>query len=207
MDPRLLRNDDLEAIAEAMERGRRRVEALAGGEGDARAMAREIGMDGWRMRAMQWTLRHEPQRVSSWFSGIDLLYLGGGGRVDLHAWGMSAVDVIGCICARWTPPSLWTALAGRAQPGLLTATMAELNLHVAAALAEMHLPAALMKSVLSFAVQDFVDRVPLLHADDWLTRVRAAGALPREQIEDYIAAATVEGPLVPDTNAATRRVP
>jgi hypothetical protein len=85
--------------------------------------------------------------------------------------------------------------------------MAELNLHVAAALAEMHLPAALMKSVLSFAVQDFVDRVPLLHADDWLTRVRAAGALPREQIEDYIAAATVEGPLVPDTNAATRRVP
>ena len=207
LDPRLLRNDDLEAIAEAMARGRRRVEALAGGEGDATAMAREIGMDGWRMRALQWTLRHEPQRVSSWFSGTDLLYLGGGGRVDLHAWGMSAVDVIGCICSRWTPPSLWTALAGRAQPGLLIATMADLNLHVAAALAEMHLPAALMKSVLSFAVQDFVDRVPLLHADDWLTRVRAAGALPREQIEDYIAAATVEGPLVPDTNAAARRVP
>lgn len=207
MDPLLLRDDDLEAIAAAMATGRRRVEALAGGDGDATAIAREIGMDGWRVRALQWTLRHEPQRVPTWFSEADLLYLGGGDRIDLTAWGMPAVDVIGCICSRLTAPRLWTVLVGRPQPGLLIAAVADLNLRVAAALAEMNLPAGLAKSVLSFAVQDFVDRVPVLHADDWLTRVRAAQALPREQIEDYVSAATVEGPLLPDTSAGEHRVP
>jgi hypothetical protein len=207
MDPCRLRNDDLEAIAQAMARGRRRIEALIDGDGDATAMAREIGMDGWRARALQWTLRHEPQRVSSWFSETDLLYLGGGAPIDLHAWAMSAVPVIGCLCARWTVPGLWTALVGRPQPGLLVVTVADLNLRVAAALAEMRLPAALAKWVLSFAVQDFIDRASLLHADDWLTRVRAARALPRERIEDYIAAAAVDGPLVAETSAETHRAP
>ena len=207
IDPRLLRNDDLSAIADALVRGRHRIEALASGDGDATAMAGEIGMDGRRLRALQWTLRHEPQRVLSWFSETELLYLGAGDRIDLHAWGPSAIEIIGCICARWTPPGLWAALAGRPQPGLLSATMPDLTLHVAAALADMRLPAGLAKSVLSFAVQDFVDRAGVLHPDDWLTRVRAAQALPRERIEDFIAAAMVEGPLVPDTNTETRRVP
>jgi hypothetical protein len=89
----------------------------------------------------------------------------------------------------------------------LVVTVADLNLRVAAALAEMRLPAALAKSVLSFAVQDFVDRASLLHADDWLTRVRAARALSRERIEDYVAAAAVEGPLVAETSAETHRAP
>jgi hypothetical protein len=31
--------------------------------------------------------------------------------------------------------------------------------------------------------------------------------LPREQIEDYVSAATVEGPLLPDTSAGEHRVP
>jgi hypothetical protein len=201
MDARLLRQDDLEAIAAAMARGRRRVEALARGDGDANALAREIGMDGWRMRALQWTIRHEPARTSSWFSETDLLFLGGGDRIDLTAWGMPAGDVIGCICSRLTAPGLWSALVGRPQPGVLIATVADLNLRVADVLAELGLPAGLARSVLSFAVQDFVDRVPVLHADDWLTRVRAAQALSREQIEDYVSAVTVEGPLVADTTA------
>ena len=207
MDPRLLRNEDRDAIAKAIARGRGRVEALAGGDGDADAIAREIAMDGWRVRALQWTLHHEAQQVLSWFSETDLLYLGGGDRIDLQAWGMPAVDVIGCLCSRWTAPRLWTALAGRPQPGLLAVSVADLNLRVAAALAEMRLPAALAKSVLSFVVQDFVDRAPVLHGDDWLTRVRAAREVPRALIEDFVSAATIEGPLVPDTSAETRRLP
>jgi hypothetical protein len=201
MDARLLRQDDLDAIAAAMARGRRRVEALARGDGDANALAREIAMDGWRIRALQWTIRHEPQRTSSWFSETDLLFLGGGDRIDLMAWGMPAADVIGCICSRMTAPGLWATLVGRPQPGLLVAAVADLNLRVAEVLAELGLPAGLARSVLSYAVQDFVDRVPVLHADDWLTRVRAAQALSREQIEDYVSAVTVEGPLVADTSA------
>ena len=177
MDPRAMRNDDLDAIAGAIARGRHRVDALAAGDGDVNAVAREIAMDGWRVRALRWSLRHEPQRARSWFSMTELLYLGGGRGTDLHAWGMSSIDVTGCICARLTAPSLWTALVGRPEPRLLIATVADLNLHVAVALSEMRMPAALAKPVLAIAVRDFVDRAPSLHLDDWLTRVRAAQGL------------------------------
>jgi hypothetical protein len=206
MDPRAMRNDDLDAIASAIARGRHRVEALAAGDGDVNAVTREIAMDGWRVRALRWSLRHEPQRARSWFSMTELLYLGGGRGTDLHAWGMSAIDVIGCICARLTEPGLWTALVGRPEPRLLIATVADLNLQVAVALSEMRLPAALAKPVLEFAVRDFVDRAPSPHLDDWLTRVRAAQGLSHEQIEDYVSAVVVDGPLVLDTNPEQSRV-
>ena len=207
MDPRAVRNDDLDAIAGAIAHGRHRVDELAAGNGDVNAVAHEIAMDGWRVRALRWSLRHEPQRARSWFSMTELLYLGGGRGADLHAWGMSAIDVTGCICARLTEPGLWTALVGRPEPRLLIATVADLNLQVAMALSEMRVPAALAKPVLEFAVRDFVDRAPSPHLDDWLTRVRAAQGLSYEQIEDYVSAVVVEGPLVPDTNPERSRVP
>jgi hypothetical protein len=207
MDPRATRNDDLDAIAGAIARGRHRVDALAAGDGNVDAVAREIAMDGWRVRALRWSLRHEPQRARSWFSMTELLYLGGGRGIDLHAWGMSAIDITGCLCARLTAPGVWTALVGRPEPRLLIATVTDVNLHVAVALSEMRVPAALAKPVLTIAVRDFVDRAPSLHLDDWLTRVRAAQGLSYEQIEDYIAAVMVEGPLVLDTNPEQSRVP
>jgi len=73
----------------------------------------------------------------------------------------------------------------------------DLNLRVAVALAELKLPAALARGVLAAAMQDYVDRVKPLYPDDWLTLVRAAQALSTERIQDYIAALTVNGPLVP----------
>jgi hypothetical protein len=206
MDPRAMRNHSLEAIAGAIARGGQRVEALAAASGDVDAVTHEIAMDGWRVRALRWSLRHEPQRARSWFSMIELFYLGSGRGTDLHAWGMSAIDLTGCICARLTAPGLWTALVGRPEPRLLIATLADLNLQVAVALSEMRVPAALAKPVLEFAMRDFVDRAPSLHLDDWLTRVRAAQGLSYEQIEDYVSAVVVEGPLVLDTNPEESRV-
>jgi len=205
MDPRAMRNDNLDAIAGAIAHGRHRVEALAAGDGDVNAVAREVAMDGWRIRALRWSLRHEPQHVRSWFSMTELLYMGGGRGTDLHAWGMSAIDVTGCICARLTEPGLWTALVGRPEPRLLIATVADLNLHVAVALSEMRVPAALAKPVLEFAVRYFVDRAPSPHLDDWLTRVRAAQDLSYELIEDYVSAVVVEGLLILDTNPEQSR--
>jgi hypothetical protein len=206
MDPRAMRNDDVTAIASAIARGRHRVDALAA-DGDVNAVAREIAMDGWRVRALRWSLRHEPQRVRSWFSMIELLHLGGGGGTDLHAWGMSAIDVTGCICTRLTASGVWKALVGRPETRPLVATVADLNLQVAVALSEMRVPAALAKPVLEFAVRDFLHRAPSLHLDDWLTRVRAAQDLSYEQIEDYVAAAIVEGPLVLATDPKPSPVP
>jgi hypothetical protein len=75
--------------------------------------------------------------------------------------------------------------------------VADLNLHVAIMLKNFRLPAALAKIVLAGAVQDFIDEVKPTDDADWLTLVRAVRAVSRERIEDYIAAATAAGPLIP----------
>ena len=203
LNPRALRDEDRDAIAAAVARGRGRVDALAAGDRDVDALVQEIAMDGWRVRALRWTIRHAPERTGSFFSMTDLLYLGGARGMDLNPWGMSGLTVLGCICTHLAPPGLSTALVGRLPAGLLTTTVADLNLRVAVALAELQLPAALAKSVLAVAVQDFVDRVQPSDLSDWLTRVRSAQDLSRERIEDFVATATVGGPLVPDTNTGS----
>jgi hypothetical protein len=127
----------------------------------------------------------------------ELLLLGRGVVSDFSAWGMAALASSGCVCTRLLPSNLWRALAGRPQLGLMASTVADLNLRVAIALGELRLPAAAAKSVLSAAVQDFVDEVRPADFNDWLTLVRTAQAIPRERIEDYVAVATADGPLVP----------
>jgi hypothetical protein len=114
---------------------------------------------------------------------------------------MPALNAIGCLCTRLSAPGVWTALVGRPETALLTTTVGDLNLQVALALADMRLPAALAKSVLAIAVQDFVTHVQLAHGDDWLGRVRAARDIGRDRIEDYISVATINGPLIPDVVA------
>lgn len=51
MNPFALQDATQDAIAEAIERGQRRVDGLANGASDVAAMVREIAMDGWRARA------------------------------------------------------------------------------------------------------------------------------------------------------------
>ena len=76
--------------------------------------------------------------------------------------------------------------------------MADLPLRVAVVLHNLQLPAVLAKSVLAAAMQDFVDGINPTDGNDWLTLARAAQAIGRERFEDYIAAATADGPLLPD---------
>jgi len=64
-------------------------------------------------------------------------------------------------------------------------------------LKEMGLPAALARVILSGAMQDFIDEVKPTDDGDWLTLVRRARTVPRDRVEDYIAAATAAGPLLP----------
>jgi hypothetical protein len=110
---------------------------------------------------------------------------------------MSALAGAGCLCTRVAPPSQWRLMTGRPQLGLMAETVADLNLHIAVTLSELQLPAAVAKAVLSAAVQDFIDEVRPTDFNDWLTLVRASQSVPRERIEDYVAIATSDGPLVP----------
>jgi hypothetical protein len=72
-------------------------------------------------------------------------------------------------------------------------------------LRELRLPAALAKVVLSAAAQDFIDEVKPTDDADWLTLTRAARTATRERMEDYIAAATASGPLVPASGTREER--
>ena len=146
---------------------------------------------------MRWTMAHEPVRTETFFSLTEMLHLGGASAVDLDGWGMSAVASAGCLCTRMAPTNQWRMLIGRPQFGLMASAVPDLNLHVASILRELRLPAAISKAVLTAAVQDFIDEVRPTDANDWLTLVRMARTAPRERIEDYVAAATADGPLVP----------
>jgi hypothetical protein len=95
------------------------------------------------------------------------------------------------------PPGRLHLLAGRPQLGLIAAAIADLNLQVAIMLKALNLPAALARVVLSGAMQDFVDDVRPIDDGDWIALARRGRLLPRERLEDYIAAATATGPLVP----------
>ena len=82
---------------------------------------------------------------------------------------------------------------------VLPATLvADLPLRVAVMLHNLHLPAVLAKPALAAAMQDFIDSVNPTDGNDWLTLARAAQTVGRERFEDYIAAATADGPLLPD---------
>jgi hypothetical protein len=207
LNPFNLRDADRDAIVAALARGRQRIVALtlrgapaAAAEREAafEKVADEIAMEGWRRRAVRWMLGHEAERVKEMFSGTEVLVLGGGRPADFDAWGMSMLGVQGCVCSRLTPPGRWSTLLGRPPLGLTASALPDLNLHVATMLKDMRLPAAIAKVVLAGAMQDFIDESRPSDDGDWLTLARAARAFTREKMEDYIAAATAGGPLMPD---------
>ena len=195
INPFALRDADRDAIADAIARGTRRAQAM-----DARtvdAMADELSIDGSRRRALRWTLAHEPTRAVSMLSMSELLVLGGARPESFAAWGMAVAAPFGCFCTQLTTPARWWPMARRPQLGLTAAVVGDLNLYVAVMLKQLQLPAALARVVLSAAVQDFIDSVKPTDPGDWLTLVRSARAMPRERMEDYVAAATATGPLMP----------
>ena len=208
LNPFLLRDADRDAIADAIGRGRRRVAGLrtvnatgataAAAETAFERVADEIGMEGWRRRAVRWMLTHEGEKVPTMFSAIELLVLGGGRPADFNAWGMAMVTAQGCACSRLTPPGSWPTLLGRPPLGLTASSVADMHLHIAIMLRELRLPAAIAKVVLAGAVQDFIDEVKPTDDSDYLTLARTARTFTRDRIEDYVSAATAGGPLMPD---------
>jgi hypothetical protein len=201
MRPGDLRDDDRRQIAAAIARGGERVAAMAS-RADLDGIAEAIGLDGWRRRALAWTIAKRPAAVPEMFSLAELLALGGQpAGVDLDAWGTLAISSHGCPCTRLLAAGSWSLLAGRPQMALMASFVADLNLRVAVALDELRLPASLARPVLGAAVQDFIYDASPSDPGDWLALVRSARALSRLRIEDYVAAAAaVYGPLVPIGN-------
>ena len=187
-----------DSIVAAIRGGRKRVAALGADWQDATARVR---MDGWRRRAVQWALERDAALVPSLFSLRELVELGEPPQaLALDAWGAASDASDACLCTQ-APLGLATLLVGRPQFGLVATQVVDVNLHIAEVLSDAGLPAALARGVLAAAMQDYIDQVRPIHVNDWLTLVRTAQAIPRERIEDYVAALTADGSLAPERPA------
>lgn len=192
-----------DAIVAALGRGRARVALLAQNGTGWDEAADEIRMDGWRRRAGRWAITNDHDLVPSFFSLAELVHLGQPPPdAPLDRWGMASDSSDACVCTEAPLPGRATLVSGRPQLGLLASEVADVNLRVAEMLGHLHLPASLARGVLAAAVQDFVDQVKPIHPSDWLTLVRTAQAIPDDRLEDYVAALTADGPLVPERGTA-----
>jgi hypothetical protein len=198
MNTRALSDEARDAIAAFVERGRRRLDGLDAAS--AATIARELGMDGWRTRALVWSASHEPAGASGLVTMAEMLVLGGGMPDMFNAWGTYAMRTRGCLCLELAPPAGWRPWWGLPQVGLPAILVSDLPLRVAVVLHNLHLPGVLARPVLAAAMQDFVDSVNPTDGNDWLTLARGAQAIAAERFEDYVAAATADGPLLPDAN-------
>jgi len=200
MNGAALSDADRDRIAESIERGRQRVDGLADGREHVDVLARETDLDGWRTRALTWTVSHDPSRTRSLFSMTEFLVLGGGRAASFNSWGTYGFRTAGCLCSRLAQPGDWRRWSGLSQAGLPAILVADLPLNVAVVLHNLHLPAVLARAVLAAAMQDFVDGINPTDGNDWLTLARAAQAVDRTRFEDYVASATTDGPLVADSD-------
>jgi hypothetical protein len=93
------------------------------------------------------------------------------------------------LCVGFQAPPPWESLAGRIGGGETEAAILDLPLRLAEHMAALHVPAELLPSLLALATQDVIDSANALPDDDTMAVARAAAAIPRTRIEDYVAAA------------------
>jgi hypothetical protein len=205
LNPRALSDLDRDRIVVALRGGRVRLRALVAQPAGFEQLTEELALDGWRVRALRWVLKNEPDSLENQFSLAELLRLGSPGTA-FDAWGASGLVSFGCVCTRFPAPRTWRILAGRTQVATMAAVTVDMNLELAERLAELRLPAALLPSVLATAMQDFADRVMPVDSSDVTALVRYARTISRDSLADYVAAAaTLDGPLVAEADGLAER--
>ena len=198
IQPASLSDADRDTIAAAIRRGRARLDA-ARTPRDALAIAEETRLSAPRRTLLSWTVTHDPGRVAAFLSLSELFWLGFENvRVEaLQAWGAPAGPRLGCHCLQFARRRPWEIVAGRLHAGMMASAFPDLNLRLAELLSELRLPAALLGPVLTSATLDFVDAVISRDPDDRRGLVEFVQALRSEQLEQYLALLTTDGPLVP----------
>ncbi len=162
-----------------------------------------LGLDGRRRQAIAWASQHTPGEVASLLMRTELALLGRpAGAPVPAAWGAADTPLSGCLCLQFPSPPAVQRFAGRAGAGLLASRSADLKLRVLEELHQRNLPAELTRGVLASALQDYLDEARPLHGDDWFTLAWQVDRMERDRFDDYIAALTAGGALVPLTPAA-----
>ncbi|MEO8077350.1 MAG: hypothetical protein ABI818_13545, partial [Acidobacteriota bacterium] len=199
VEPAALTDSDRDTIATAIKKGRARL-AAARTAAEARDIAAEIHLGPIGRTLLPWVVAHDPARVRFFLSPTELLWLGLETMpVDhrLDAWGAQADPRVGCLCLQLLDRRPWESLAGHWNGGLLASTFPDLNLRLAELLAELRMPAALAAPVLASATFDFVNMAITRDPDDRRGLVEFVHGLRAEQVEEYLALLTTDGPLVP----------
>lgn len=157
-----------------------------------------LGLDGRRREAVLWAAAHRPDELERLLLRTELVLLGRDGEGPVPpVWGTAATPLTGCLCLEFPDPPAVDRVIGRAGTGLITSRMADLKLRVLERLDQLRLPPALTRGVLASALQDYLDEVRPAHGDDWLTLARHVDRIAADRFDDYVAALTAGGPLVP----------
>ena len=78
---------------------------------------------------------------------------------------------------------------------LLACAVPDLQLALAAGLADMGLPAVLVPDLMTSATAELMNTAVPRHPDDWRAIMARAQAVDRDAIERYLGLLTVNGPL------------
>lgn len=190
LSPRAFTDQARDELAAAVQRGRARVDAARDNLDHLDHLAAEAGVSPSTRALVPWIAEHEPERLETVFARRDLMWLGrpalAGAKLD--RWGAYAEPLIGCLCVRMPRPEPWERHGGRTDTGQMASQTVDLLLRLVEETAAMGLPAALLPSLMAYAVQDQIHDVVARVQDDWPATVRAAARLPRTRVEDYVAA-------------------
>ena len=192
-----LTNRERDEIAAAIARGRARVREASHDIGPLATLAREARLSDSIRQLLPWIAARQQESIPDLFSLGQLLWLGKPQltRTELDRWGVAADGLDGRRMTAMPPPAPWEDFAGRSEAGQVTTQVPDLTLRLAEETARLDLPAVLVPSLLSFALQDYWHEVQARFADDWPQLTRQAARLPSERVQDYVAALTGRGPL------------
>jgi hypothetical protein len=195
IDPRIIGDDARDSTAAALGRGRARIAGLAAKPDALDAMAAEAALSEWRQASVRWLLVNDAGRGPGSFTMLELFRLGGG--TAIAGWGAPADALDGCVCLQMPDLVPWEEYTGRSWTGQLASQLADVMLRAADALSARRLPAALLQGVAAFAMQDVIDYGRPGYFDDWLSLAFTARDLRDDRFDDFVAALTASGPLVP----------
>jgi hypothetical protein len=156
-------------------------------------------------------VEHEPSRLTELWSLGELVTLGAPDTRDADtfaAFGSSMWSVRSQLVCRFPWRQPWTTFAGRKGLRVVEGLVPDLAIAVAESLAAVKLPARLTTGVLAVATQDLLDTVRVDYDDDWLALVVGVQRIAGRTFEDYVAALTFDGPLIPileESGHATRQ--
>jgi hypothetical protein len=191
-----LSDRDRDELAAAIARGRQRVAATRT-TGELVALGQECGMSETTRQLLTWIGSRQREWAPTVFSLRDLLWLGQPALAPdvLDRWGVAAEALDGRRLTAMPGPRPWEDYAGRSEAGQVTTQVPDVTLRLVEETARLKLPAALVPSLLGFALEDYWHDVRARFSDDWPRLTQEAAALSSTRIHDYVAALAGGGPL------------